>query len=342
MFHFNALKEIFPGMVDITKGFMDELADANTWQSAKETFSRHTFRIINYLAFGKHFNSTIMMRRFHQLNHRFNVFVFGKLFFREIWEYFPIPWALGVRREQGRVRQSIVEVIRKERNKPVEGHDLLSLLVHAVDAHGNPIREDLIIDECFTFLFAGHDTTSTVLSWITYFMSLNPDVQKKVHQEVKQILGDRDPEFEDLENLKYCKKVLKETLRSRPIIPFIERTNTEEMVVHGKNIPKDSILSIGLYALHHDSRYWDNPYNFDPDRWDNPKCKEPFVFIPFSAGQRNCIGSKFANQEILLTMAIIFRQYTVMHDTTKNVVPGFEGVVGPLNLMLKFSPIESQ
>jgi cytochrome P450 len=103
-----------------------------------------------------------------------------------------------------------------------ERSDLLSLMIDSSDA-SNPITDEEIVDEALTFLFAGYDTTSSSLSWLFYHLSRNPDVMKKVQDELDAVLEGEDPTVEKIAKLNYTRNVVKESMRLTPVVPLLDR-----------------------------------------------------------------------------------------------------------------------
>lgn len=131
---------------------------------------------------------------------------------------------------------------------------------------------------------------STILDTTTF-------LQMKVSQEIDEVIGlssSKPPTYNDLQELKYTERVIKETLRLYPSVPFISRLASESFTTHtGYFIPKGSILHMHIFDLHRHPSIYEDPEKFDPDRFLPENCKDrhPFAFIPFSAGPRNCIGN---------------------------------------------------
>ncbi|KFM65323.1 Cytochrome P450 4c3, partial [Stegodyphus mimosarum] len=173
-----------------------------------------------------------------------------------------------------------------------------------------------IAEEVDNFMFAGHDTTSSGLSWALYMLGLHPEIQKKVHEELDDVLGDDEDKsitLEDIKELKYLDCVLKETRRLLPPTPFIARDLDEDTNINGYMIPKGTSCGILIYMLHRDPDVFPNPEVFDPDRFrlSNATGRHPFAYVPFSAGPRNCIGQRFATFEAITVMATILRKFEV-------------------------------
>lgn len=349
LFHFKILKQIVPTMVDITKLLVDSLKKSEDYHLAKSLFSLHTMRVIVQLAFGGDFEAEYMSELWYKITRAFSYWTIGWVVVGPLWNYVPLSIGKGFQDEKAKLKGEIIKVLNKrkelyEKNgdpPESERNDLLYYLLRAKDKDGNVINipDDDIVNEAMTFLFAGHDTSSSALSWIFYYLAKYPDVYAKVREEVDSVLGDRELTVDDIPNFKYIKNVVNESLRIRPVIPMVDRIATEDFVIDGYRIPSGTYLGLFLWSAPHDTRYWDDPYEFNPDRFskENQK-KHEYANIPFSAGERNCIGSKFAIQEIIIAVAMIARELDVEYDETKEVIATYEGVIEPSNLYLKFKP----
>ncbi|GFR21190.1 cytochrome P450 4c3 [Trichonephila clavata] len=209
----------------------------------------------------------------------------------------------------------------EEINDEVIGRKLkrrLALLDLLLDLHlkDESFTLDDVAEEVDNFMFAGHDTTSSGLSWALYMLGIYPEIQRKVHQEIDDVLGDDDDRqvtLDDIKNLKYLDCVLKESRRLWPPTPFIARDLDEDVVIDGCLIPKGTSCGILIFMLHRDPDVFPNPEKFDPNRFllENSTGRHPFAYIPFSAGPRNCIGQRFAVFEAVTVMATILRKFKV-------------------------------
>lgn len=345
LFHFGVLKRIVPVMVDITKHLITDLSnDQENYHPAKSLFALHAMRVIVRLAFGGSFDADWMFNQWRRVTHAFTDWTLGWCLFGDIWNYLPLPWSFGFKNARNSLIKEISITVDKRRalmkDKIVteeDKNDLLSYLLDATDSDGNHLSNDLIINQSLTFLFAGHDTSSSALAWSMYYLATQPEALAKIREEVDKVLGDRDPTTEDLNQLNYTKDFMKEVLRIRPVIPIVDRITTSEVNIAGTVLPAGTYLGMFLWNVAHDTRYWDKPYEFRPERWTNNEMKDVFSHVPFSAGPRNCIGSKFAGQEIVIAIAMIARNLDIAYDDSVPIISTFEGVVEPKNLNLKFS-----
>ncbi|CAG8542774.1 30911_t:CDS:2, partial [Racocetra persica] len=165
-----------------------------------------------------------------------------------------------------------------------------------------------------TLLFAGHETTSTALSWILYFLAENPDTQDRLRKEVLDLFADRNhhPTYDEIEHLKYSECVIKETLRIMPPAPQLLRRTSKDEVMNGYFIPKGTQLWISIYSLHHDPSIWgDDVEHFNPSRWLDPE-KSKITnsnYLPFGAGPKTCLGMKMALLELRSILSVIIRNF---------------------------------
>lgn len=193
----------------------------------------------------------------------------------------------------------------------------LDLLLKEHFKNKNEFTIEDIREEVDTFMFAGHDTTAMALSFVLFLIGHHPEVQRKLHKELDDVLGTDDPEgdisLDQLRDLKYLECVIKESLRVYPSVPIVGRKITKEYQLNGKTVPRGSNVYCFIYALHRDPKYFPEPERFDPDRFLPEKSigRHPFAFLPFSAGTRNCIGQRFALQEEKILLSWILRKYSL-------------------------------
>ncbi|XP_044737542.1 cytochrome P450 4C1-like [Chrysoperla carnea] len=179
-----------------------------------------------------------------------------------------------------------------------------------------PLTDKEIRDEVSTFLFAGHDTSSTNINWTLFLLGNYPHIQDRVYEELNSIFNGskRHATNDDLIEMKYLEMCIKESLRMYPSAPRISRVITEDTNIDGYFIPKNTSVCIHIYKVHHDPEHFSQPETFNPDNFlpENIAKRHPFSYIPFSAGARNCIGQKFAIQEIKLILSSILRSFKVI------------------------------
>lgn len=187
-----------------------------------------------------------------------------------------------------------------------------------------------IQEEVDTFMFEGHDTTAAAINFTCFMIALHPEVQQKLHEEIDRVFGDDDSRpctMVDLNELEYLERVIKETLRLFPSVPFIGREVQEDFVHNGYKILRGTTAVLFIYFLHRDPKYFPDPERFDPDRFlpENTVGRAPYAYIPFSAGSRNCIGQRFAMLEEKVMLSSILRQFKIKTvQSTKELRISFE------------------
>ncbi|TRY93660.1 hypothetical protein DNTS_001115 [Danionella cerebrum] len=205
--------------------------------------------------------------------------------------------------------------------------DFLDILLSARDEHEQGLSDEDIRAEVDTFMFEGHDTTASGVSWIFYNLACNPEHQEKCREEILQTLDGRDTfEWEDLNKIPYTTMCIKESLRLCPPVPGISRKLTKPLTFFdGRTVPEGVIIGVSIYGTHMNSTIWENPYKFDPLRFlpENVAARSPHAFVPFSAGPRNCIGQNFAMNEMKVAVAQTLRKFRLIKDPnhTPKMIP---------------------
>jgi cytochrome P450 len=204
----------------------------------------------------------------------------------------------------------IYRLIDERQKSGKDKGDLLSMLMFSNEGNEKMSNEELR-DEAVTILMAGHETVATALTWSWYLLSQNPECQEKLRDELKGVLEDRTPSVEDMPQLEYTKKILTESMRIYPPVWAVIRLAIKDCEIGNTRIPKDSVVLMSQYVLHHDSRFFENPEDFLPDRWTDEMQKNlpQFAYFPFGGGIRRCIGEQFAWMEGILLIASIAQKW---------------------------------
>jgi cytochrome P450 len=168
-------------------------------------------------------------------------------------------------------------------------------------------------DEVMTIFIAGHETTSNALTWTFCLLSQYPNVERKLHDEIELVLGNRIPTADDIPKLQYTEMVLRESMRIYPPVWTMGRRVENDYTVGEYTIPAGSSILMCQYVMHHDPRYYEKPEEFNPDRWtDDFKTRLPrFSYFPFGGGIRGCIGESFAWMEGVLIIATIAQEWSM-------------------------------
>ena len=239
----------------------------------------------------------------------------------QILDRVPILPKVAQAKGAGKTLNTIVYGLISERRKVIEkgtndksfsGADLLSKLIKVQADDGSIMTDKQLRDEIITILIAGHETTSNALTWTYYLLSQNPQVERRVFEEIDSVLGGNSEEYKqpsiaDLPKLNYVEKVFREAMRLYPPVWTMGRFVQNDYTLGGYTIPKGSSLMFSQYVMHHNTKYYDNPESFDPDRWTEEfKMHLPrFSYFPFGGGIRGCVGEPFAWQEGILLIATI-------------------------------------
>jgi cytochrome P450 len=189
--------------------------------------------------------------------------------------------------------------------------DLLSMLVLAEDEDGERMTDKQLRDEVMTLFLAGHETTANALSWTFWLLSLSPNAEAKLAEELERVLGDRTPTMSDLSDLPYVERVVKESMRLYPPAWVVGREAIAECEIGGYRMPAGTTALMSQWVMHRDPRYHENPERFAPDRWTAKYAKAlpRFAYFPFGGGPRQCIGAGFAMTEACLLLATLAQRF---------------------------------
>ncbi|CAO3569394.1 unnamed protein product [Mortierella alpina] len=235
----------------------------------------------------------------------------------------------AIARQEERERQSSDEAGQKD-----EGH--ATLLDHFLShqKENSFVDREYLRSMLLNFLLAGRDTTASLLSWTTWYLSQHPDVVVRLKQEIMQVVGPTAiPGYDDIKKLKYQKQVVNEVLRLRPPVPFNPKQSVEEDVLpNGYYIPPKTKVAYSAYVTHRLPELWgEDADTFDPDRWGPERVGsiKPFMFVPFHAGPRICLGQNLAYTTAQVTLTRLLQNYEI------RPTPGFQPE--PLGDIVMFS-----
>ncbi|GMA17163.1 cytochrome P450 [Deinococcus metallilatus] len=237
----------------------------------------------------------------------------------------PLPAQRRFRAAKGMLDGVVARIIRERRAAGRGRGDLLDMLMEAQDADtGERMTDRQLHDEVITIFGAGHETTANALSWAWFLLARHPRVLARLQAEVDTVLGDREPGLEDLARLPYAGQVFQETLRLYPPAPVVSpRLVLQDTVLGGYAIPAGSSLLISIANIHRHPDFWENPGDFDPDRWAPGRAakRHRLAYLPFGAGPRLCIGNNFALMEGPLLLALTARQAEFRLQPGQAVIP---------------------
>ena len=244
--------------------------------------------------------------------------------FSEYLEKLPLPSVRRFEKARARLDQTIYGMIGERRASGEDGGDLLSMLLLSEDEEGTGgMSDQQVRDEALTLFLAGHETTAQALTWTWYLLSQNPECERRLHEEVERVLGDRVPQFDDLPQLRYTEMVLAEAMRLYPPAWAIGRKAIAPFELGGYTIPERAIIIVSPYVTQRDARFFPDPERFDPERWmpERRDARPKFSYFPFGGGARVCIGERFAWMEGTLVLAAIAQKWHLRLEPSHRVEP---------------------
>jgi cytochrome P450 len=206
--------------------------------------------------------------------------------------------------------------IASGRSRQRPGNDLLSGLLLAQHEDGTRMSDLQLRDEAMTLYLAGHETTALTLAWSWYLLSQNPNVENKLVAEWQDVLAGATPTADQLHRLPYTAAVIAESMRLYPPVYVIGREATDDLELGGYRVKQGYTVLMSQWVNHRDPRYFPEPEEFRPERWENGLAKRipKFAYYPFGGGQRICVGSAFALMEAAIILAAVGQRYRFTLD----------------------------
>lgn len=268
--------------------------------------------------------------RFTSLGHSFEAMqdqaMFEMVSMSMVPMWVPLPHQLRFRRARAEL-QRIVDQLVAEHSGRRDSDDALSRLIESTGRESDPgVRRKRMRDELVTLLLAGHETTASTLSWTFHLLDQHPQVWERVHEEAREVLGDRLPDYEDLHRLRYTSMVIDEAMRLYPPVWMLSRVAQAEDVVGGYHVPAGTDVLVCPYTLHRHPDFWDEPDRFDPTRFGPARSahRPRYAYLPFGAGPRFCVGNNLGLMEAAFVLAMVAR------DLRLTKVPGYQVVPEPM------------
>ncbi|KAK2652226.1 hypothetical protein Ddye_012082 [Dipteronia dyeriana] len=319
------LKSYAGNMVECTKSMLESLQNKvslgeNEFEIG-EYMTRLTADIISRTEFDSSYEKGKQI--FHRLTHlqQFCAQASRHLCFPGS-RFFPSKYNKKIKSLKMEVETLLMEIIQSRKDcveigrSSSYGNDLLGMLLNEMQNNkrgtGFSLNLQLIMDECKTFFFAGHETTALLLTWTVMLLASNPSWQEKVRAEVKQVCGgDKTPSVDHLPKLTLLNMVINESLRLYPPATVLPRMAFEDIKLGDLLIPKGLSIWIPVLAIHHSEELWGKDVNeFNPDRFSFRPFSPGRHFMPFAAGPRNCVGQSFAMMEAKIILAMLISKFS--------------------------------
>ncbi|KAM6925183.1 cytochrome P450 3A27-like isoform 2-T2 [Xenentodon cancila] len=220
---------------------------------------------------------------------------------------------------------SFLKKIKSERDQTNHKSrvDFMQLMVESqslddnkeVESSQKGLTDAEILAQAMIFIFAGYETSSSSLGFLAYNLATHPHIQKILQEEIDETFPDEcQPTYNALLQMEYLDMVMNESLRLYPIATRLERISKTSIEVNSVTIPKGTVVIVPVYTLHRDPSLWPEPEAFKPERFskENKPNLDPYAFMPFGAGPRNCIGMRFAVLMMKLAIVQILQNFTIV------------------------------
>ncbi|KAK4252240.1 cytochrome P450 [Corynascus novoguineensis] len=326
-------------MADLQRRELDMTGEPSISFEILEWLNRCTLDIIGVAGFGYEIDSlrdaTLPIRRAYRLVFNFDL---TSRILHGVQAFFPaskhIPAQMNRDMEEARdiIMTEATKIITEkleEAENAANAKDVLALIAQEnmkLKQKGEPgLSFETMRDQIMTFLAAGHDTTATGVTWTIHLLSIHPEMQTRLRNEIREHMPflfdpdftyDRSMTLTDPDRLPYLDNVCRESLRYIPPIPMTVRESVADDVINGYKVPARTIVYILANAINRMEWFWGNDANtFNPDRWDNlPETAVPNAFMTFLQGPRGCLGRKFAEVEMKIMLCVMLSRFEFRRD----------------------------
>ncbi|GAB4010980.1 cytochrome P450 [Nocardioides ultimimeridianus] len=285
------------------------------WRSAEEVelhaaMTHLTLRIVGRVLFGEELDELERV-----IASEFPVAQRGILKRAAFGGKLPLSWPLRINRDTRSAQQGLYDVVDRiialRRSTGELGDDLISLLLSARDGEER-LSDSEVRDQILIFLLAGHETTSSALTFAFHLLGRHPEVQQQVRDEVRAVGGGAGLTPAQVHaELPIATAVLQEAMRLYPSAPFVGRRLSEDAVVDGYAIPAGADIAASIWSIHHDPDLWPEPDEFRPERFLGGAPVGRYAWMPFGAGPRACIGQHFSMLESVAAVAMLVGEFEI-------------------------------
>jgi cytochrome P450 len=349
------LRSFFPTLINVTRRLQQRWAMAAAAQRAvdvQQDLMRYTVDVTTNLAFGYDMNTLergedVIQRHLEQIfpivNRRINApFPY--------WRYYKRRADRQLDQALAALRQTIGEIIAHSRRRmeqssgPAERPaNFLEAMLLAQEQGQAPFSDDEVFGNIFTMLLAGEDTTANTIAWMLHFISQAPDVQARLQAEADAVLGQADllPDITAADRLTYLEAVAYETMRLKPVVPFLFLEANEDVGVGGVSIPKGTAIVALTWDSGLQEELFPAAHDFQPERWlanSASAARDRHAILPFGSGPRLCPGRSLALLEIKTAVSMACRHFSFTKDAHAGPVGEvFAFTLMPTNVLLDFS-----
>jgi len=207
------------------------------------------------------------------------------------------------------VEQEILRLVEKRRRDPSGRTDVLSILIQARDDENRSMTDMELVGQAMILFGASFETTASTLTWTTFLLAQHPAIMRELMDELDRVLGGRPPSPEQLPQLSFLDRVIKESMRILPPVPFTIRAADEDQIPMGSlTLNHGARVICSHFLTHHLADIYPEPELFRPDRWREVNPTQ-YEYMPFSAGPRACVGAMFAIQVLKISLAIMLQKF---------------------------------
>ena len=335
-FHTASVTAMYDLMLTLTREHIGRLKTRLAAGESKEVdlkfdFTELTFAILTACAFGSSLSSLprahrVLHHTFHTLLAAQNVRNLTFVNNLPLVRHLPLLYKPTIDDGRADVEALVADIIQQRRSGQSQsmvgggGKDLLDILLEARDEHGVGFTEAEITSQSLAFIFAGHETTAGLLSWLFGHLSTQPELYERLRLEVDEVTGGGELETEHLTRLPTVDAAINEALRLWPPAPYIFRRciqpHTLSLPTQQLHIPTGMWLCLDIYAMHRQPHYYgDDAEQFVLDRWlTSGKTGQGRAHLPFSSGPRSCVGQVFAMQEARVVVCEMLRAFDMWRD----------------------------
>uniref|UniRef100_A0A8D1EY95 Cytochrome P450 3A n=2 Tax=Sus scrofa TaxID=9823 RepID=A0A8D1EY95_PIG len=354
------LKEMFPIIAqygDMLVRNLRKEAEKGNSINTKEIFGAYSMDVITSTAFGVNVDSLNNPRdpfvQYARKLLRFDFldpFILSIILFPFLSPFFEVLDITLFPRSSVKFFTQSVKRMKESRLKDQQMRrvDLLQLMINSqnskeTDAH-KALSDQELVAQSIIFIFAGYETTSSSLSFLAYILATHPDVQQKLQEEIDATFPSKAlPSYDSLAQMEYLDMVVNEILRLYPIAARLERVCKKDVEIHGVSVPKGTVMMVPVFSIHRDPELWPEPEEFRPERFSkkNKDTINPYTYLPFGTGPRNCIGMRFALMNMKLALVRVLQNFSFKpcKETQTPLKLSSQGLIQPEKpILLKVVP----